>query len=112
MPPTIPGEGGVDPPATLTVEPAGRTGGEFTMTPDPVLASSDWSLFSWIYWSLWILAFFAYEIPAVYLEKKHGTLPLTRVVRDRLMRRITLFRLAGLLAVTWIWVHFVTPLDW
>lgn len=76
------------------------------------LLAFNWGLFSWVYWALWILAFFAYEIPAVMLEKKYGTLPLTRVVRDRLMRRITLFRLGGLLAVTWIWVHFVTPLDW
>ena len=71
-----------------------------------------WGLVSWIYWFVWIGLFFAYEIPAVLLEKRNGMLPLTRVVRDRLMRKSVLVKLIVMAALAWLCLHFLTPLDW
>ena len=64
---------------------------------------------SWIFWILWMLVGLGYEVFAVVTERRYGTLPLTRVVRDRLMRRSTLVKLGVLLFLTWLWVHFILP---
>lgn len=67
---------------------------------------------SWVFWLSWMVVGLGYELYAVFTEKKQGTLPLTRVVRDRLMRRSAVAKLGVLLFLTWLWVHFVTPLGW
>ena len=71
-----------------------------------------WALFSWIYWGLWIAAFVGYEAFAVKYEKRNGALPLTRVVRDRLMRKFLVVKLGVLLLIGWLALHFLLPLDW
>ena len=70
------------------------------------------ALISWVFWLGWMAAGLAYELFAVYSEKRYGTLPLTRVVRDRLMRRFVLVKLGVLLFLAWLCLHFFTPLDW
>lgn len=73
---------------------------------------ADLALFSWFFWAVWAVIGLAYELYAVRTEKKSGALPLTRVVRDRLMRKSTLAKVGMLTFLTWLWVHFVTPLNW
>lgn len=73
---------------------------------------ADMALFSWGFWFVWMAIGLAYELYAVVTEKKSGALPLTRVVRDRLMRKSALAKVGMLLFLTWLWVHFITPLDW
>lgn len=73
---------------------------------------ASWATFSWVYWFVWIAAFLAYEIPAVVFEKRHGTLPLTRVVRDRLMRKSKIVKFGVLLLLAWLPLHFLLKLDW
>jgi len=68
-----------------------------------------WALASWVYWLVWGALFLAWEIPAVFLEKRNGMLPLTRVVRDRLMRRHSIFKLAVTLLLAWLSLHFLVP---
>lgn len=70
------------------------------------------ALVSWIVWIGWMVAGLGYELFAVFTEKELGTLPLTRVVRDRIMRRSTPAKLGVLLFLTWIWLHFVTKFNW
>jgi hypothetical protein len=74
------------------------------------LASLD--LFSWGFWLAWALVGLAYELFAVRTEKKTGALPLTRVVRDRLMRKYPVAKIGMLTFLIWLFVHFVTPLSW
>lgn len=69
-------------------------------------------LISYLFWALWALAGLGYELYAVASERRSGALPLTRVVRDRLMRRSTVAKVGVLAFLTWLWVHFVTPLPW
>lgn len=69
----------------------------------------DLALASWVYWAVWVGLFLAWEIPAVLLEKKTGMLPLTRVVRDRLMKRSVVARLGVLLLLSWLAMHFLFP---
>lgn len=73
---------------------------------------ADLALFSWAFWFVWAGVGLAYELYAVLTEKKSGALPLTRVVRDRLMRKSSLVKVGMLAFLTWLWVHFVTPLNW
>lgn len=73
---------------------------------------ADLALASWIIWFVWMAFGAAFEVFTVLEEKRTGALPLTRVVRDRLMRRSTVVKLGVLLFLTWIWVHFITTLDW
>lgn len=75
-----------------------------------VLASM--ALFSWGFWLAWAAIGLAYELYAVYSEKRTGALPLTRVVRDRLMRKYPLAKIGMLTFLIWLFVHFVTPLTW
>ena len=70
------------------------------------------ALVSWIFWCGWMAAGLAYELFAVFTEKRRGTLPLTRVVRDRLMRRFVLAKLGVLLFLAWLCLHFFVPLSW
>lgn len=70
---------------------------------------ADLALASWVYWIVWVGLFLAWEIPAILLEKKTGMLPLTRVVRDRLMVRSVFARLAVLLLIAWLAMHFLFP---
>lgn len=69
-------------------------------------------LVSWIFWGVWALVGLGYELYAVLYEKRHRALPLTRVVRDRLARRSVLIRLALLLGLAWLGLHWLTPLSW
>lgn len=64
------------------------------------------ALISWIVWIGWMVVGLAYELFAVFTEKKLGTLPLTRVVRDRVMRRSTPAKLGVVFFLTWLWLHF------
>jgi len=70
------------------------------------------TVFSWVVWLVWVVFGVGFEVFAVFTEKKQGTLPLTRVVRDRLMRRSAVVKVGVLLFLTWLWVHFTLPLDW
>jgi hypothetical protein len=70
------------------------------------------ALFSWGFWAVWAAIGLAFELFAVRTERKTGALPLTRVVRDRLMRKSTIAKVGMLTFLTWLWVHFVTPLPW
>lgn len=67
---------------------------------------------SWAFWLCWMVVGLAYELWAVFTEKKRGTLPLTRVVRDRGMRKSPIVKVGVLSFLAWLVVHFVTPLDW
>lgn len=66
---------------------------------------------SWIFWAGWIAAGLAWELFAIFTEKKTGALPLTRPV-DYLMKRFILVKLGVLLFIAWLALHFLTPLDW
>lgn len=70
------------------------------------------ALFSWIFWGVWVLVGLAYELYAVLSEKKSGALPLTRVLRDRLMRRFVVVKLGVLLLLAWLILHFTVSLPW
>lgn len=71
---------------------------------------------SWVFWAAWATVGLAFELYAVYAEKKNGTEPLTRVVRDRLMRKSVVARLAVLLGLAWLSLHFLvggsSPVPW
>lgn len=70
------------------------------------------ALVSWIVWLTWIAFGVGWELYCVLDEKKNGALPLTRVVRDRLMRRFVVVKLGVLLFLAWLLLHFTTPLGW
>lgn len=70
------------------------------------------ALVSWLFWAVWALAGLGYELYAVFNEKRNGALPLTRVVRDRLMRRHVVAKLGMLTFLAWLGLHFLTPLSW
>lgn len=70
------------------------------------------ALFSWVFWFGWMAAGLAYELFAVFTEKSKGTLPLTRVVRDRLMKRFVVAKLGVLLFLAWLCLHFFLNVNW
>ena len=70
------------------------------------------ALVSWIFWFAWMAAGLAYELYAVSHEKRNGALPLTRVVRDRLMRRAWPIKVGVMAGLAWLMLHFTTPLSW
>ena len=70
------------------------------------------ALVSWVFWLGWMTAGLAYELFAVYSEKKYGTLPLTRVVRDRLMKKFVIAKLGVLLFLSWLCLHFFLNVSW
>lgn len=67
---------------------------------------------SWIVWMVWMAVGLAYELYAVRFEHRNGALPLTRVVRDRLMRKHTIVKVGVMVFLTWLWLHFVTNVHW
>lgn len=67
---------------------------------------------SWGFWLAWMAAGIVFELYAVREEKRNGALPLTRVVRDRLMRRFWFAKVGVLAFLAWLIVHFTVPLDW
>lgn len=84
--------------------------------PAAVIASTgmlaDLATESWVFWIVWAALGLAFELFAVYTEKEKGTLPLTRVARDRLMRKSTIAKYGMLTFLTWLWIHFIFPLSW
>ena len=67
------------------------------------------------FWLSWAFVGAAYEVWAVLMERRTGDQPLTRVVRDRLMRiptwgKIIQFVVMGFLA--WWLVHWTVNLPW
>ena len=70
------------------------------------------ALVSWVFWLGWMAAGIVYELYAVTMEKRNGALPLTRVVRDRLMRRFVVAKLGVLLFLAWLCLHFFTNVSW
>jgi hypothetical protein len=64
---------------------------------------------SWAFWIVWAAIGLGYELFAVFTEKRTGALPLTRVLRDRIMRRSFVAKLGVLTFLTWMWVHFIVP---
>ena len=70
------------------------------------------ALVSWLFWFAWMAAGLGYELFAVRFEKRDGALPLTRVVRDRLMRRFVVAKLGVLLFLAWLCLHFFTNVTW
>lgn len=77
-----------------------------------MIASTFWVIFSWAFWLTWMAVAVVYEVFSVVEEKRLQTLPLTRVVRDRLMRKSTVIKFGVLLFLTWIWIHFILKFDW
>lgn len=70
------------------------------------------ALVSWVFWLGWMAAGIVYELYAVTMEKRNGALPLTRVVRDRLMRKFVVAKLGVLLFLAWLCLHFFTNVAW
>ena len=70
---------------------------------------ADLGVFSWGFWLTWAAIGLVYELYAVFTEKKTGALPLTRVVRDRLMRKSGVFKVFMLGFLAWLLVHFTVP---
>ena len=70
------------------------------------------ALFSWGFWFTWMAVGLGYELFAVWTEKSRGTLPLTRVVRDRLMKRFVIAKLTVLLFLAWLCLHFFLNVSW
>ena len=67
---------------------------------------------SWIFWGVWAGAGAAFELYAVRNERRNGSLPLTRVLRDRLMRRSIVAKLGVMGFLAWLALHFLEPLAW
>lgn len=65
-----------------------------------------------IVWLVIGLAALTWELVGVFFEKKHGIEPLTRIMRDRLMRRHAVVKLGFLLFWAWLGLHWLLPLDW
>lgn len=66
-------------------------------------------VWSWVIWGALALVVLVVELVAVFTEKRTGLLPLTRVVRDRLMKKSKLARLGVLFFLTWLLAHFIIP---
>ena len=47
-----------------------------------------------------------WELIGVFGEKKHGIEPLTRIVRDRLMKRFWPIKVVVILFLVWLLLHF------
>jgi hypothetical protein len=70
------------------------------------------STISWAFWLGWMALGLFYELFAVFSEKRYGTLPLTRVVRDRLMKRFWPVKLGVLLFLSWLSLHLLLNVSW
>lgn len=64
------------------------------------------ALLSWGFWFTWMAVGLVYELFAVVTEKKTGALPLTRVVRDRIMRKSGAATVVVVTFLSWLLVHF------
>lgn len=73
---------------------------------------ADLGLLSWGFWITWAVIGLAYELYAVFTEKRTGALPLTRVLRDRIMRKNAAAKIGVMAFLAWLLLHFTTPLDW
>ena len=71
-----------------------------------------WVIFSWAFWLIWMGVGLSYELYAVHEEKHNGALPLTRVVRDRLMRKSTLVKFVVVFFLFWLLLHFTLKFSW
>lgn len=71
-----------------------------------------WAVFSWVFWLTWMGVGLAYELYAVHEEKRNGALPLTRVVRDRLMRKSTIIKFVVVFFLFWLLIHFTLKFSW
>ena len=77
-----------------------------------ILLALTFATISWIVWFIWMGFGLVFELVTVYLEKSRGTLPLTRVVRDRLMRRSKFVKFTVAFFLFWLLIHFILPFDW
>ena len=71
-----------------------------------------WVVFSWAFWLTWMGVGLCVELYFVFEEKRLGTLPLTRVVRDRIMRRSTVAKLVVVFFLFWLLLHFTLKFTW
>lgn len=67
---------------------------------------------SYVVWAVLGAGALGFELYAVKHERKNGALPLTRVVRDRLMRKSPAVKVGVLAFLAWIFLHFTQPLPW
>jgi hypothetical protein len=67
---------------------------------------------SWVFWAVWGIVGLGYELYAVRNERKNGALPLTRVVRDRLMKRSPVGKVGVLAFLAWLGLHFTQSVTW
>ncbi len=66
-------------------------------------------MISEIVWAVIFSAALTWELVGVFYEKRYRIEPLTRIVRDRLMRKHITFKLAFLFFWTWLGAHFLLP---
>jgi len=64
------------------------------------------ALLSWGFWLTWMAVGLVYELFAVFTERKTGAMPLTRVVRDRIMRKSGAATVVVITFLSWLLVHF------
>lgn len=64
------------------------------------------ALVSYLVWGVSAALLLGFELVAVFTERRTGLLPLTRVVRDRLMKRSGAVRLLVFLSLAWLPYHF------
>jgi len=64
------------------------------------------ALVSYLVWGISAGVLLVFEFVALFTEKRSGLLPLTRVLRDRIMPRSRLVRTLVLLALAWLPYHF------
>lgn len=70
---------------------------------------------SLLFWLSWIVLGAAYELWAVLEEKRTGDQPLTRVMRDRLMRIPVWGKLIQMVVMAflgWWFIHWAANLPW
>jgi hypothetical protein len=69
-----------------------------------------------IVWAIWFIVGIAWELWCVKQERKTGDEPLTRIVRDRLMKSKSpvgiITRLSFICFIGWLVLHWLTPLAW
>jgi hypothetical protein len=67
-------------------------------------------------WALWFAIGIGWELYCVFREKKTGDEPLTRIVRDRMMRSSSpvgiITRLTFIAFIGWLTLHWLVPLEW
>ena len=67
---------------------------------------------SYVVWAVLAVLTLGWELYTVRFEKKNGALPLTRIVRDRLMRRSAPVKIGVLAFLAWLLLHFTSSLTW